>query len=82
MLLGGKSDICTRVLCASIHGLLYQLKMSKAIRQGFKLLDVPYDLNAILSNEILDVALSANRDSQHSMPSTVNISGVKSFAMC
>jgi len=39
MLLGWQSNICTRVLCASIHGLLYQLKMSKAIRQGFQLLD-------------------------------------------
>jgi hypothetical protein len=41
MLLGRKRDVCARVLCASIHGLLYQLKMSKAIRQRFNLLDVP-----------------------------------------
>jgi hypothetical protein len=29
------------------------------IRQRFKLLDVPYDLKAILSNELPDVAVSA-----------------------
>ena len=35
------------------------------IRQRFKLLDVPYDLKAILSNEIPDVAVSANGSSEH-----------------
>ncbi len=72
MLLGRKRDVCARVLCASIHGLLYQLKMSKVIRQRFKFLDVPYDLKSILSDEIPDVAVSTNGGSSTSMPSTVN----------
>ncbi len=65
MLLGRKRDVCARVLCASIHGLLYQLKMSKDIRQRFKLLYVPYDLKAILSKKIPDVAVSANGGSEY-----------------
>ncbi len=38
--------------------------MSKTIRQRFNLLDVPYDLKAILSNKIPDVAVSVNGGSE------------------
>ena len=48
-----------------IHSLLYQLKVSEAIGQGFKILYIPYDLYAILSHEILDVSLSVYRGPQY-----------------
>ena len=53
VLLGRKRDVCAHVLCARIHSLLYQLKIREVIRQRFNLLDVPNDLKAIFSNEIL-----------------------------
>ena len=53
-----------QILCASILCLLYQLKVSEAIRQRFQLLYVSHDLHTILSHEILDVALSAYRGPQ------------------
>ena len=43
---------------------MYQLKVSEAISQGFKLLYISDDIYALLSHEILDVALGAYRGPQ------------------
>jgi hypothetical protein len=39
--------------------------MHQAIRQRFKLLNVPNDLKAVLSNKIPDVVVRANGGSKH-----------------
>ena len=44
---------------------LYQLKMSEAISQGFKLLHIPCYLYAVLSHEVPDVDICAQRGPQH-----------------
>ena len=56
--------ICALMNCGCIHILLYQLKVSEAISQRFKLLYISHDIYALLSHEILDVALGAYRGPQ------------------